>query len=51
LKFCQVSVGVQVRQQPAGMLAVCAKVQVCDGIKIGLKNRCGNINWNILPLY
>jgi hypothetical protein len=38
VKCWQVSVGVWIRQQPAAMLAVCAKVQVCDGIKIDLKN-------------
>ena len=49
LKCWQVSVDVWVRQQPPAMLAVYAKVQVCDGVKIGLKNSCGNINWNVLP--
>jgi len=47
----QVSVGVWIGQQSDVMLAVCAKVQVCNGIKIYLKYSCGNINWNVLPLY
>jgi hypothetical protein len=36
-----VSVGVWIGQQPVAMLAVCAKVQVCYGIKIDLKTVVG----------